>query len=81
MRYDVIQSFIHVSSPQNHTPNVNRFEKLCGSRLLKHFSLYLKNAKRFCLQIFAFSSLNAWQFDRLKKEIGVFHLKKVSLVP
>ena len=70
-----------MSSPENHTPNINTFEKLYDSRLLKQFSLYLKNEKRFCFQIFAFDSLNAWQFDRLKNEMGICGLKKVSLVP
>ena len=76
IRYDVIQSFIRVSSPENHTANVNTFEKLYDSRLLKQFSLYLKKEKRFCFQIFAFGSLNAWQFGRLKKRNGYIWLKK-----
>ena len=65
-----------MSSPENHTPYVNTFKKFYGSRLLKQFSLYLKNEKRFCFQIFAFGSLNAWQFDRLKKRIGCIWFKK-----
>ena len=65
-----------MSSPENHTSIVNTFEKLYDSRLLKQFSLYLKNEKIFCFQIFAFGSLNVWQFDRLKKRNGCIWLKK-----